>query len=621
MKFGARYEILRALTRGDVETFAVRDRATGEKALAHIFACPEPPLDQPTVQWVLTSFRQLAPETPGTVIDVGRYDVVSFAYIVTRWPPDEAVDDWVREYHDQIGIRPTGDAADSDSSQPARQPAVAPDSQPEQPATVDDLPSAKSESQVTSRAPGEFTRQFFGGMALPAEHFSGKDRALDAEQRGVPKGQPIVTDKNRSGSDISKSIGGASSPLVREKLEKTSGSPGESTRQFFREINIPADPTPEPSAGTLTSAEDRETDVDSAKQPNSMTNPRDRPPIPSSMALDLHNKPLAPDSQSGQFTKLFAQDLGSAISPPVQDGAPPQEPPKLASGEFTKLFHVPPAVEESKGTINDGFASESSSSTGEFSRMFGPSVTDVQGVGSTTGNEREVTSTQGSSTGIFNAFNISARRSAADSYTAGRTPPAANVDESGATQVFGGQKEYPKYSDRAFSDEPLTNPVISSQTPLPDSSQFNADSCGGATVLFRPPAEVSGEREPGLPTGPSEYTMIINREALCGSLSDSPDASPSSGASKAEGAAAAAAAVGSPFFTPPAVPAYQVPTPQVPAYPAAPMVPGGAPPAMPAVAPPAVAVPSVSAPAGQPSAGPKSYWPLIIVLNLLFILA
>lgn len=75
MKFSARYEILRALTRGDVETFEIRDRTTGEKALAHIFECAEPPSDQPTVQWILTSFRRLAPESPGEPIDAGRCDI------------------------------------------------------------------------------------------------------------------------------------------------------------------------------------------------------------------------------------------------------------------------------------------------------------------------------------------------------------------------------------------------------------------------------------------------------------------------------------------------------------------------------------------------------------------
>ncbi len=620
MKFGARYEILRALTRGEVETFAVRERATGEKALAHIFECPEPPLDQPTVQWVVASFLQLAPETPGTVIDVGRYDVVSFAYIVTRWPADEAVDNWVREYHNQIGVRPTGDAPDSASSQPAgKQQAAAPDLPPAPPAALDDALAAGSESQVTSRAPGEFTRQFFGGMAFPGERVSGKE-ALDAEQRGGLESQTIVPDKDRSGTDISESIGRPASPLVTEAAEKPSPSQGGFTQQFFREINPPPDRTSEPSAGS--SAFPGAVEAEPARQPDALTSPWDKPPIPSSTALDLNNQPLAPDSPSDQFTKLFAQDLGSAMSPPVQDEVPSQEQPRPASGEFTKLFRVPPAMEETKSSTNDGFASESRSSTGEFARMFGPYVPNpLNDVGSLTGNERGVMPAQGSSTGILNGSNTSDRRSAEDSYTPGRATPAGNVDEGSATEVFGERRGHPEYSDRTFSHEPLTDPAHSSQDPLPDSRQFNADDSGGATVLFRPQAEVAAESAPGLPTGPSEYTMFMNREALSASLSGSADASSSSGGSKAGGAAAAAAAVASPFVTPPAVPTYQVPSPQVPAYPAAPAIPGVASPAMPAVAPPAVAAPSVSAPAGQPSAGPKSYWPLIIILNVLFILA
>ena len=177
MKFGARYEFLRALTRGDVETFEIRDRATGEKALAHIFECAEPPLDQPTVQWILTSFGRLAPESPGEAIDVGRYDVASFAYIVTRRPADEAVDGWVREYHNKSVASPATPSSDSPAGHgTGKQPSAADGFLPGQAAAVADPSPAESGSGLDPAAPSEFTRQFFGGMAFACEPASGKSK-------------------------------------------------------------------------------------------------------------------------------------------------------------------------------------------------------------------------------------------------------------------------------------------------------------------------------------------------------------------------------------------------------------------------------------------------------------
>ncbi len=64
MTLAAKYEFLEALTRGAVETFMARKVATDERVLVYIFECPEQPLNQPTVQWILESFRALAPDPP-----------------------------------------------------------------------------------------------------------------------------------------------------------------------------------------------------------------------------------------------------------------------------------------------------------------------------------------------------------------------------------------------------------------------------------------------------------------------------------------------------------------------------------------------------------------------------
>ena len=67
MKFGEKYELLESLTTGAVETFVANDKIRGERVLVHILhGDPQKP-NQPTVQWVLDSFRRVAPEPVGLV--------------------------------------------------------------------------------------------------------------------------------------------------------------------------------------------------------------------------------------------------------------------------------------------------------------------------------------------------------------------------------------------------------------------------------------------------------------------------------------------------------------------------------------------------------------------------
>ena len=64
MTFAAKYEFLESVTRGAVETFVARKVATDERVLVYIFECPEQPPNKPTVQWILESFRAVAPDPP-----------------------------------------------------------------------------------------------------------------------------------------------------------------------------------------------------------------------------------------------------------------------------------------------------------------------------------------------------------------------------------------------------------------------------------------------------------------------------------------------------------------------------------------------------------------------------
>ena len=98
MKFADKYELSDAVTSGRLETFLGRDVGSGERVLVHIFDAPVKQPGQPTVMWVLESFRAIAPEPPGLVIAAGRYDGTSYAYLVTRVPDDAALRQWKQSY-------------------------------------------------------------------------------------------------------------------------------------------------------------------------------------------------------------------------------------------------------------------------------------------------------------------------------------------------------------------------------------------------------------------------------------------------------------------------------------------------------------------------------------------
>src|SRR5208282_2606847 len=101
MKFANKYELFEAVTSGPVETFFAKDLASGERVLLHIFEAPEKKPDQPTVQWVLESFRRLAPDPPGLVVETGQYSGTTYAYLVTKLPDDAALQRWTQSYQSQ----------------------------------------------------------------------------------------------------------------------------------------------------------------------------------------------------------------------------------------------------------------------------------------------------------------------------------------------------------------------------------------------------------------------------------------------------------------------------------------------------------------------------------------
>ena len=101
MKFGDKYELLESLTTGGVETFIANDKIRGERVLVHILHCDPQKQNQPTVQWVLESFRRVAPEPAALVLETGRYSGTLYAYLVSKLPDEPTLKAWVDKYEAQ----------------------------------------------------------------------------------------------------------------------------------------------------------------------------------------------------------------------------------------------------------------------------------------------------------------------------------------------------------------------------------------------------------------------------------------------------------------------------------------------------------------------------------------
>lgn len=101
MKFGDKYELLESLTTGVIETFVANDKVRGERVLVHILDCAPQKPGQSTSEWVLESFRRVAPEPCGPVLETGKYSGTQYAYLVTKPPDETAQKSWVRRYEIQ----------------------------------------------------------------------------------------------------------------------------------------------------------------------------------------------------------------------------------------------------------------------------------------------------------------------------------------------------------------------------------------------------------------------------------------------------------------------------------------------------------------------------------------
>ncbi len=558
MKFADKYELSDAVTSGRLETFLGRDVGSGERVLVHIFDAPVKQPGQPTVMWVLESFRAIAPEPPGLVIAAGRYDGTSYAYLATRVPDEAALRQWKQTY----------ESSTAETREIPIERAVAPQSPPAgvsfspKPEVVAPPPQSKPQNPPTG----------FFGLRPPVEASA---RPAD----------PVVkrTEKTQETSGTENGLEGIN---FGPRQDSKGQEPGEFTKQFFVGASEPrrapagsvapdpVPPLPVESVPVEPVATERRNDQIAAADTTS--------------GAGQSTSPHGGSPEFGGFTALFSPgpklDVAEIKIASSKSDAP-HKTDDAKSGDFTKFFQGPFDGERPSEIPN---VSANLSSTprgkvpGEFTQMFG-AVKDNPFVAP-------------SPSGPVDELPL---RTEPGSFTRSFADP---VSPSSETKGNGNQK--PAASAEPNWTQPLSPPVVvPAKPPEPAVPRVNADKPresrpsvqGGATQLFSVPGGPSVPAAAPPPSGPSEYTRIISGGVLgLNSSIEKPAAE--------EGPAAG----GLPTFKMPA--AVAPPPPKIAAPPA---------PKLPKM-PPAPKIPPVGALVPKPK---SSYLPMIIILNVSLIIA
>ena len=480
MKFANKYELFEAVTNGRVETFVAKDLTSNARVLLHIFEAPEKKPDQPTVQWVLESFRKVAPSPPGLVVETGRYSGTTYAYLVTKLPDSAALQRWAQSY--EAHVKETQEIAIPAQSTSRGDSAINKDlSQANKP------PAEEPTPMPSSNPPGDITAAF-SGLASPA------NLRPEAKTSGVTDLEGIN--------------------FGPEQIEPRR-EPGEFTRQFFSgspEVlkspapNAPAKLAEEASfpphrAVTRISAETQDAPKAKAPEPQSST------PIPSGGTLTANSSP-----DPGSFTALFRSSFKSESKPSPESVGAARKSDDANAGDFTDFFRgpfdgerppetpqiTPKALETPRGTA-----------PGEFTRVFGSgkespfaSAHPLQSPGEDTRRER----------GAFTQSFPEAGQSSA--------PPPMNVPSqtrepiAPKSEISPLSKESGWTAPASLPAEPsaasFIEPIAPKSTVSSTLREAEPSQPAGATHVFSAVGIRLGSSPPPLQGGPSEYTRIIS---------------------------------------------------------------------------------------------------------------
>jgi hypothetical protein len=516
MKFENKYELSDAVTSGRLETFFAKDLASGERVLVHIFEAPEKKPNQPTVLWVLESFRNIAPEPPGLVVETGRYGGTTYAYLVTKLPDEAVLQGWKQSYESSAAkTLAIATPSDDTSSPPARE----------------TTPS------------GEFTAIFSGGASRvnpPSDAALPKKADLDEV-----KPSPDPTAPRQKPSDFTGQFFSGSHPTLQPPVTQASAkSTGEAVVPQNRE-----GPPTSPEIRELTKTAITET----LKQ------------VPSSGVPAAKS---APPPEPGSFTALFRSDFksestatsGSLDAPPKLDDARP--------GDFTDFFRGPFDGERPAQTpdiLPKATDTPQRNGPGEFTMVFGAGKGIPFAPGPSQEPFRDVLLEPGPFTKLSPASSQTAVPTAANTSLNAWEPTAPKTEIPAPPKEPTWTPPAPVQAKPSFtaSIEPIIPKPTVSRT-LPEAEPALPE---GATRVFSTPAVRPGSSLPPPPAGPSEFTRIIS--GGMGSPTP-PNEPPNVGGSQTPGgglpglkapaapAAPKIAAPPPPKFTPPAPKAPQV---------------------------------------------------------------
>jgi len=464
MKFANKYELFEPVTTGRVETFVAKDLASGERVLLHIFEAPENRPDPPSLQWVLESFRKVAPNPPGSVLDTGRYSGTTYVYLATKLPDSADVQRWAQSYESyvletqEISIPPELGAP----AKPATNKNLGPLNQP--PAQAPQTPSPKP--------PGDFTAAFLG-LASP------------------PKPRPEA--HSSAAKDTEGFNFGSETPAPKRE-------PGDFTRQFFSGPH---------EAQTFAARPPAELSEEKSVPPRGDV-PRVSPEVQQTRkreGVEFPQKPggapvsvTAPSPDPGSFTALFRSSFKSEPNAPSESVGSPGKSDQANAGDFTDFFRGPfdggrPQA-ETPNILPQAIDTPQAPAPGEFTRVFG-SAKDGPFAAPPLQSSAENTPSEG---GAFTQLFRTASQPAAPPLT---SAPMQTLEFTAPKSEAPSSKE-PAWTPPAPlppkpSIEPVPRPTIAGP-PQPAGATHVLSSAGGLPISIPPP----------LHAGPSEYTRIIS---------------------------------------------------------------------------------------------------------------
>jgi hypothetical protein len=491
MKFANKYELFEAVTTGRVETFFAKDLASGDRVLLHVFDAPEKKPDQPTVLWVLESFRKVAPNPPGLVLETGRYNGTTYAYVVTKLPDNAALQQWARSY--EASVVETQETAipsvGASQGSPTISNAISP---------PNERPAEESTPVRNANPLGDFTAAFSGSV-LPVNLVPQATTSRETNPEGIDFGPERAAPRRE---------------------------PGDFTRQFFSgQPESPPGPSNEaptklgPGARVIRNREARligkesiskeKTNIETSGpgQTEPALSPRQ---VPSAGGLTM-NASHAELPNSGGFTALFRSGFRPETQETSASAGIPVKPDDAKVGESTDIFRGPFDGDRPAATPNilPQIDAPQRKPPGEFTRVFGSGK---EGPFTTMPPlEDPITDTSGKPGAFTEIFSNASPPPASH-------PPDAPSDhwESAAPKKetlpppmnakWNPPAPLPEKAPVTSSIEPmLSKPPVSGT--FEDAEPLAEDS---ATNVFSVPGGGRGSSPAPLPTGPSEYTRIIN---------------------------------------------------------------------------------------------------------------